>query len=59
MPVQIFVSPSLTTVAGIDRLRIRDIYFDAPEPPEGDLVDDGLRSTGANLLYLHEQLPGP
>lgn len=57
MPVQIFVAPSLTTVAGIDRLRIRDIYFDAPEPPEGDHVDEGLRSTGANLLYLHEQFP--
>lgn len=57
MPVQIFVAPSLTTVAGIDRLRIRDTYFDAPEPPDGERVDEGLRSTGANILFLHERFP--
>ena len=55
--VQIYVAPSLITLAGIDRLRIRDIYFEAPEPPEGDRPDDGLRTTGANLLYLHERFP--
>lgn len=56
-PVQIFVAPSLTTIAGLDRLRIRDTYFEAPEPPQGHEVDSGIRSTGANILFLHERFP--
>lgn len=56
MPAYIDVTPSLITITNIDRLRIRDTYYDAPEPPQGG-YDDGIRTTGANLLFLHERFP--
>lgn len=52
----ITVTPSIARVSGIDRLRITDAYFDAPEPPEEGLID-GLRTNSANLLFLHERFP--
>lgn len=57
MPVFIAVTPSVTTLSGIDRLRINDIYFEAPEPPEPEAVNNGLRTNSANLLYLHGLYP--
>jgi len=48
----ITVTPSLITVTGIDRLQIGDLYAGAPDfDPD---IPDGLRTCGANLLYLHE-----
>lgn len=57
MPAFIAVTSSLITVSGIDRLRINDAYFDAPEPPSPDDPSAGLRSNSANLLFLHERFP--
>ena len=56
MPAFITVTSALTTLSGIDRMRIRDLYHEAPEPPQGN-PDDGLRTNGANLLFLHERFP--
>lgn len=56
-PAYISVAPSLTTISGVDRLRIRDTYFDAPEPPTEEESANGIRSTGANILFLHERFP--
>lgn len=58
MPAFISVTPGLTTLFAIDRLRIRDAYFDAPEPPgENENPDDGIRTNTSNLLFLHERYP--
>ncbi len=56
MPAFISVAPGLTLLSGIDRMRIRDVYYEAPEPPQGN-PDDGLRTVAANLLYLHGLFP--
>jgi superfamily II DNA or RNA helicase len=58
MPAFIVVTSGYITLAGLDRLTIRDTYYEAPEPPaEGDNVDDGIRTGSANLLFLHERFP--
>lgn len=57
LPAFITVTSSLITLAGIDRLRITDVYFEAPEPPNVDDPNVGLRTNSANLLFLHERFP--
>lgn len=57
MTVFVAVAPGLTLLSGIDRMRIRDVYYEAPEPPDAGHVDDGLHTNAANLLYLHERFP--
>lgn len=57
MPVTISVTSSIARLSGMDRLRIQDVYFEAPEPPNADDLLDGIRSCGANLLFLHERFP--
>jgi len=55
LPAFISVTPNVITISGIDRLRINDVYFDAPEPPPPDDPNVGLRTNSANLLFLHER----
>lgn len=56
MVAKIDVQEALTRVTGLDPLQLNDILVDAPEPAKpGDL--SGLRTVGANLLYLFEKLP--
>lgn len=57
MAVVVDVQEALTKVSGLDPLQLNDLLVDAPEPAKpGDL--SGVRSVGANLLYLFEKLPG-
>lgn len=56
MVAKIDVQEALTRVTGLDPLQLNDLLVDAPEPAKpGDL--SGLRTVGANLLYLFEKLP--
>lgn len=52
MVATIAVTRDRIRLSGIDRLRITDAYNDAPEPAA---TPDGLNTTSANLLYLHER----
>ncbi len=54
MTATIHVTPDRIRLSGIDRLRITDSYNDAPEPA---VTSDGLNTTSANLLFLHERYP--
>src|SRR5262252_2975930 len=59
--VSIDVTPAWATIRGLEPTRLNDLIHGAPEPPfrhtaRGEAVDY-LRSNGANLLYLDEQLP--
>lgn len=52
---QVDIQEALTRVSGLDPLQLNDLYIDAPEPCLPPFV--GLRTVGANLLYLFERLP--
>jgi len=52
----IIVSPARITVGRLETLRLNDTYANAPEPPPSPEFG-GLRTSPANLLYLHTLFP--
>lgn len=52
----IIVSPARITVSRLETLRLNDTYANAPEPPPSPEFG-GIRTSPANLLYLHTLFP--
>jgi len=52
----IIVSPARITVGRLETLRLNDTYANAPEPPPSPEFG-GIRTSPANLLYLHTLFP--